>query len=303
MTQPTEVQCFTLIKGRRMRMTKLDVCGRPVPGPCSVVVSKGFVTATLSGEIDEGEEIERKNAAGELCVSVPPCPTYKWTNAEITFCEVNPAMATLINPNWKMLTNAAGKGIGYAAGRSFSCEGGFALEIWTDLYGAADLCDDPNATGAWGYLLVPWMANGFMSGDLEIADDAVDFVYSAKSKIGAKWGPGPFDVMLGATGQPGRLNEAVEAWEDYRVQTVDVAPPDAACGCTALVTTATGATAGTPGQFTPTGAPPPDDLADLQASSIVASPVTAWGPGTYVVLGDATHAFWDGNSYEVGQAP
>jgi len=65
---------------------------------------------------------------------------------------------------------------------------------------------------------------------------------------------------------------------------------------------ATGATAGTPGEFTPTGNRIPADLAELQGSAIAASPSTAWTAGQYVVLGDASQAHWDGDSWESGAA-
>ncbi|QWQ42098.1 hypothetical protein KME66_14595 [Streptomyces sp. YPW6] len=63
---------------------------------------------------------------------------------------------------------------------------------------------------------------------------------------------------------------------------------------------ATGATAGTPGTFTPAGSNVPYGLTDL--SGVTASPATAWTSGRYVVLGDATRAFWDGDSFEAGEA-
>ncbi|MFF3015821.1 hypothetical protein [Streptomyces sp. NPDC057939] len=63
---------------------------------------------------------------------------------------------------------------------------------------------------------------------------------------------------------------------------------------------ATGATAGTPGTFTPAGSNAPYGLTDL--TGVTASPATAWTSGQHVVLGDATHAFWDGNSFEAGEA-
>ena len=64
---------------------------------------------------------------------------------------------------------------------------------------------------------------------------------------------------------------------------------------------ATGATAGIPGTFTPSGAVVPADIAALD--TIVANPVTVWTVGQYVALGDASHAYWDSNSWEVGEAP
>ncbi|MEU9126582.1 hypothetical protein AB0D08_00440 [Kitasatospora sp. NPDC048540] len=62
----------------------------------------------------------------------------------------------------------------------------------------------------------------------------------------------------------------------------------------------TGATAGTPGSFTPTGAVRPANLAGL--TGITASPATAWTTGQHVVLGDSSKAYWDGSMWKAGQA-
>lgn len=65
---------------------------------------------------------------------------------------------------------------------------------------------------------------------------------------------------------------------------------------------ATGAIAGTPGAFTPTGAALPASLTALRAGSITASPAMAWTTGQNIVLGDSTKAHWDGDSWETGVA-
>ena len=65
---------------------------------------------------------------------------------------------------------------------------------------------------------------------------------------------------------------------------------------------ATGATAGDPGSFTPSGSSPPSNLVALQGGSVVASPATAWTIGQHVILGDASQAYWDGDSWEAGEA-
>lgn len=74
----------------------------------------------------------------------------------------------------------------------------------------------------------------------------------------------------------------------------------AAGRATALVT-ATGATAGTPGTFTPNGATPPANLAAMSGKT--ASPTTAWTTGQHVVLGDNSHAYWNGTAWTTGNAP
>ena len=67
------------------------------------------------------------------------------------------------------------------------------------------------------------------------------------------------------------------------------------------VVAATGATAGMPGYYTPSGANVPANLAAL--AGLAASPATAWASGQYVITADMLGAHWDGAAYAVGIAP
>jgi len=66
---------------------------------------------------------------------------------------------------------------------------------------------------------------------------------------------------------------------------------------------ATGATAGTPGAFTPSGATVPANLAALTGAAppVAASPNTAWTTGQSVNLGTGS-AHWDGSAWVTGAA-
>lgn len=69
---------------------------------------------------------------------------------------------------------------------------------------------------------------------------------------------------------------------------------------------ATGATAGTPGAWTPNGSTPPADAADANTKAVVASPATAWTTGEYVqgsTSGAAGEMHWTGSTWATGQAP
>lgn len=63
---------------------------------------------------------------------------------------------------------------------------------------------------------------------------------------------------------------------------------------------ATGATAGTPGVYTPAGADTPYNLSSL--ASVTASPATAWTTGQSVELEDGTSAHWSGSAWVAGAA-
>lgn len=67
----------------------------------------------------------------------------------------------------------------------------------------------------------------------------------------------------------------------------------------------TGATAGTPGAWTPPGSTPPATVAALIAgtpNAVVANPATVWTTGQRVVCGDAATAHWSGAAWVAGVA-
>ncbi|MEU5427616.1 hypothetical protein AB0H73_18705 [Streptomyces olivoreticuli] len=65
-------------------------------------------------------------------------------------------------------------------------------------------------------------------------------------------------------------------------------------------TVATGASAGTPGSFTPSGAVAPANLAAM--ATVTASPSSAWSTGQHVVLNDSSTAYWTGTAWAAGTA-
>lgn len=107
------------------------------------------------------------------------------------------------------------------------------------------------------------------------------------------WGdviPQPYTLL---SGDAGEASSVELEWSIDGSPKID--PPDARD-----VIAATGATAGSPGSFTPAGATTPADLADL--SDVTASPATAWTTGQHVVTADSTHAHWDGAAWATGDA-
>lgn len=272
-------QCFTPVLGRRLRVTRVDSCGRPAYGPCAQVISSGFVSVAYTAEIKDGTEIEVENAAGEVCVSRKAPDQLKWLNAEMTFCAVDPDLATLFNPGWEKLLDYRGNTVGWAERYTTTVQGGFALEVWSDVEGD-DVCDDPTATGAWVEFLVPWLQGGTM-GDLTVENGAVSFVFSSRSKKNSKWGVGPHDVMMHAADPitdppiPGPLLTPVHRDEPRRIFLTTVPPPDAACGCQPL--------------SSPLGPNVTviEDTADLTRMTAKATPPGVGGPWT-VNWGDGT---------------
>jgi len=98
--------------------------------------------------------------------------------------------------------------------------------------------------------------------------------------------PQPYTIFGGAAG----------AASEVDIDWIMTAPPTRS---TAGVS-ATGATAGAPGFFTPSGATTPANLAAL--TGIKASPATAWTTGQYVVTADLLAAHWSSSAWVAGIA-
>ena len=98
--------------------------------------------------------------------------------------------------------------------------------------------------------------------------------------------PQPFQIIGGDAGA------ASEVQIDWNL----TGPPSVDHGAVA----ATGATAGMPGFFTPSGATVPANLAAL--TGLTASPAGAWTTGQYVITGDLLAAHWSGSAWAAGKA-
>ena len=75
--------------------------------------------------------------------------------------------------------------------------------------------------------------------------------------------------------------------------------------CNAAPVAATGATAGAPGTWTPSGSAPPADAAAATTAGVIATPTTAWTTGQYMqgsTAGSAGQMHWSGTAWVAGKA-
>lgn len=292
-------KCFSLVRGRVMRVTRLDGCGAVVLGPDSQVVSDGFISVALTAQTDEGTAISVTNAAGKVCISDEPCPAFTGYDITVEFCGVDPALIQIMTGQPVVMDAAETVAIGFRMNTAIdACESGFALEVWSNVPAAA--CE-PGQEGSFGYFLVPFVKGGII-GDFTIANDVVNFTLSsAKSKDGSAWGVGPYNVTRDESNLAAPLNVAIDPNDHLDMELTTVSPPDAACGSFSLGTPATGAEAGTPGTYTPDNSYGPADFASI--TTLTADPTTAWTTGQHIVLRDGSLAYWNGTAWTTGAAP
>jgi len=230
-------KCLSLVKGRRIRLTKLDGCGRPVVGDASTVVSKGFISVAFTANTTDSDEISVTNAAGEVCVHEASVTSLTGYAVEITFCEVDPDLFALATGQPVVTDPFSGNVVGFDIDTKTSLTaGGFALELWA---GSAtqDACAPGTAgAGSFGYLLVPFLKGGIV-GDFTVENNAVTFVLTgANTKDGNAWGVGPYDdIQTDENGDPGPMAAPVGSTVALRTILTNVEPPEAYCGSRPLM--------------------------------------------------------------------
>lgn len=289
---------FSPIRGRIMRLTRVDNCGRVVYGEESQVVSKGWVTASFTANVEAGEAIVIPNANGENIINEPGRTQHGGYGVELSFVQVDAALFALATNQSVIYDAQDGQAIGFSVNTEVSPDdAAFALEIWTGVPQVE--CSDAGE-GTYGYLLLPFL-RGMTLGDFTIENGAVTFVLTGgTTRNGSAWGVGPYDVMLDALGVAGPLNgNAIVVTGDHlKLLLVEVAPPTDSAGAYPLLDpTDSEVTA-----FTPTAGTLANDV-DFTVTPAGAEEPVLWtfGDGTwdYVVGGDTSHSYEAAGSYEV----
>lgn len=232
-------KCLSLVKGRRIRVTRLDSCGRPVFGDDSQVVSRGFISVAYTANTTESDEINVPNASGEVCVYEPSVTSLVGYGVEVTFCQVDPELLALVTGQNVVLAADGTTVVGFDIDTKIGLENSnFALELWAGSP-AGDACSTAGAQGSFGYILLPFVSGGIL-GDFTVENAAVTFtITGANTKEGNSWGVGPYDVMLdgSVSPQPAKMATPVSTTAALRTMIVDLAPPADACGARPLLDT------------------------------------------------------------------
>jgi hypothetical protein len=226
--------CWSSIRGKAMRATKIDECGAVVAGPKGTLTTKGFVQVSYSFEVDEGTEISVPDANGDLCISEPGTPTIKWVNVVAQFCRVDPDLINMFT-GFPVVADAAGGGVGFRVRDTIQANAGVGLEVWSDITGTGGVC--AGGDRLYGYFLVPWINKGVISGDIVVQNGEATFELTGKGVKGSQWDTGPYlvdAVDTPAPGTPAKLATAIGANDLMDIHATTIAPPTPACGATTL---------------------------------------------------------------------
>lgn len=223
---------FPVVKGTRLRATKINSCGLPIAGPANYLVTDGFVTFNISAVMKDAEELEQQNAEGKVCVTDRTPPVRKYYTIEAELCNVNTGLITLFN-GWEQVLDWDDAPVGFRDQETVDTDYGVALEVWTGGK-ADDDCPIPVLDSAafggggvgkrYGYLLIG--GTEFTLGDIEIGAQVSTLTLSGISIAMPQWGRGPWNVQeIDDELTPGRLIEPLNADQHFEMFRTAVAPP------------------------------------------------------------------------------
>lgn len=225
--------CPSITRGDRIRITKVDQCGRPVYGECNSIVTKGIVTIAEEPQTEDPEPLEQVAFDGiEKCFSEPGCATVTSRTITITWCAISFDAFLFMNPNHRPIYDDAEQIVGLFESDKIDCSAGYAVEVWTQVAGASDVCTGEEDSGQWMYTVYPWIS-GATPGEITIGgDEVVTYTSIGNTKTGSRWGKGPYQVAI-VDGRPQGLREPFDpdGKEAKAYMVTTVAPPPIDCDC------------------------------------------------------------------------
>lgn len=275
------------IKGRVIRVTRLDDCGVPVFGQCSQIVTKGFISVKFARNEQAGDTYLQKNAYGELCVNEKDPDLLKWIDLTVDLCEIDPGLMDIMGNGTPVISGTDTIGEMYGPQAPV---GAFALEVWTKKAGQ-DAC--AGGTPQWGYFVVPFTKNGKVSGDWNVQNAPLNVTLHGEAHAATSaWGMTPYGD------NPMRRVGGFSAGYNLGRVVTTVQPPAETGGCVELPNR---------GAITPTDVFPPNlavtaqdatNAGTLTALGYVTSGA-AWATGEYFSIG--TFKFnWTGTAWAAG---
>ncbi len=202
---------YAVVKGERLRVTKTNNCGLPVPGAANRLVTEGFIEIGLTPEMKAAEELETTNAAGKVCVKDRTPPERKRWNVALNLCDVDPDLWALI-ASWTRIVDYDGNPIGVRDRKSIDGDTGVMLELWTGGESSED-CPMPSTDSIfsvsgsgrnYGYLA--FLGTEFTADGLTVNAQPSTFSFTGISAAPKQWGRGPYNVAAtDSSGTAGRL--------------------------------------------------------------------------------------------------
>lgn len=179
-------QCLPQLSACRMRVALLDSNGVPHPGADALYVSKAFSEVGFTAVYTDGDEIEDKNACGEVEVNFRQPDSFKRLDMTITLLTPDPYLSQLLSGG-VVLTDGDAVGYGYPQiGQAPSQL--VSLELWCKRINNGAL----DADFPYGWWAFPQLQN-LRVGDKTFNAQTQQNVFSGQAVENANWYDGPLN--------------------------------------------------------------------------------------------------------------
>lgn len=212
---------ISTVRGKTVRITKLDSCGNPVSGAGGQFVTTGFITVKNTPNFDEGNDVKLSNANDQIVVFEKGAVTLLNHGLEIEFVQADTGGIPMMTGDTGIV-DAATLTAGWIESMLQARNAFFAMEVWT---GVAD--QQCVGTGKkYGYWLYPFIENGRVTAG-DITNKETDFTVAANTRFGNNWGKGPYDVVSSSSPAvtPAWLPSLLPASASRLFMVTTVAPP------------------------------------------------------------------------------
>lgn len=189
--------CLPQIHADVMRVARLAPDGAPLPGNDTLYISTALTELTFEPEIADGEEIEERNAAGEICVAYQSDPSLKWVNVTIELCTPDPYLEALFSQG-EVIEPTGGNddpvGFAYPALGTITSAGGLSIELWSKRILNGDLDPDfPYAHWALPKIVQLRPESRTFGGESQKPS------FTGRALENLNWGGGPVEDFMGPT--------------------------------------------------------------------------------------------------------
>jgi hypothetical protein len=235
-----------LVKGKTLRLTKINGCGMPIAGARNRLVTNGYVSLGLTAVMRDATDITQDNAEGKECFVDRTEPERRWYTPALELCAVDPDVVTMLT-GWETILDGSDEVVGFRDDKKIESDFGIAFELWSSAKSEDDCPDIPTtdailaATGSgrkYGYFL--FGGTEWVPGDITISASLATLTLTGRTIALPHWGTGPYNVTTDdglVTGDPVRLLEPTSKKEHLTVFRTPLAPPAPTDGAVALATT------------------------------------------------------------------
>lgn len=212
--------CYTPVKVCRMRATRLDDVGAPLPGSDSVVVTDALITLGYSVVLKTGANFEQQNGCGDVCATVQDPDQVKAVDLKMDLCKLDHELVELLTG--ATLVQVLGQTRGFVIPQvDTPLTSEVSIEAWAKAW---DGDQQAVLNGQPMYYRYVFPRTTWVLGDQTLENKVITLPMSGHGKSNSQFGDGPandlpYDVYLAPMG----------IFDD------DSELPDATCGYTALV--------------------------------------------------------------------